>query len=317
MTRKLLVIAASTVRYPFRTTPYVFRDGKTTPEWENSPIWTSEFEIANLCHAAQPLYDDVVLVDYDGVAIVTEHGGELFVYIDGHNISDAAGLIVRRTEGAFDIARALTRILGINGAVLADSISRFSLGSNSKVPTTVERWVRGVGSTTVIASERAAQPQVLRHLPKDGSLIGKPIGGRNGVGVRTLSSTNEVRDYLDNNDSGIPVLLQPKETIHREYRVLMLHGALVQAAEKLAAPDTPANAAQGATFRAIPNTLAADLAQYCSERCATDGLLGIDVADIGGDLRVIEENYTPQWKALAAATEENIGWRILSSMQRP
>jgi len=189
-----------------------------------------------------------------------------------------------------------------------DPPERFDGARAGKTFDTVSLHSRKVGSDSFLVFGIANGMELVRQLWAQARfpLVLKPFDGRQGKGIQWVHTCEEAEQALTGfaetrGDADEPVLIQPDEHFSAEWRVMVLDGRSLGCARKLqSVPGRPANAAQGATFVEDRQD---DVVEFALHRGIPRGLLGVDVARArDGSLRIIEENYAPQWETFQLAT---------------
>lgn len=273
-------------------------------------------EISGLVAAAHRRSWGVVLIDPREVAIGATGGDPPFaVAVACGDISHLDALVVRGTGGLTEAVHALCAAVTANGTVLLDPVRRFET-SASKVPSTLDRHGRGVGSPSwVVLSEASLAAARMLLQGESRPLLVKPAAGRQGQGVVRLASVAELAAALQS--AGGPVIVQVVEDVDAEYRVMLLHGRVLGVARKsVVAGSLTANAATyGRWVKADPDE-AEVAARFTAGVVVGEGLFG---ADIGrrpdGSLFVIEENRAPQWQTFDAVTGLDTAEEVVAALE--
>ncbi|BAY66221.1 alpha-L-glutamate ligase, RimK family protein [Calothrix brevissima NIES-22] len=241
------------------------------------------------------------------------------VILDGQDISNLDTLLFRQGGQRKLPAIFLAQTLNQCGCDILDSIAWYTPERGSKLGGILKYLNQGCGINTYIAFTRNNGAALLQDLANNGKfpLILKPVHGSQGRGIHVIEDLEtglELLDafYDDEQERDEPFYLQEFLNIEKEYRVVVLDGKAIGAAQKIAAPGKhTANAAQGGTFVAadVPNVTAVTL-----ENVTSKGLFGVDVAvDQQDNIRIIEVNRIPQWKAFSEATGINVAQAILEN----
>lgn len=279
-----------------------FTQGK---RWESAT-----FEMLDLRRAAADQGIDVVPFGPDNIEIVAPSGEMPQSYFTGIRAAPADGLVVRGMSGPqYEMAGITTRTMTAQGSFCLDPDSRFSHGSSSKSATTIIRSGSGDGSDSILLSQREqpiSHAQVARLVEALGlrfPAIVKPSGGRQGIGVVTVGSINDLHAKLQNLKAD-DLLVQRYERFVHEYRALLLDGDCVGIARKLKTPESiTANAATGATFGNVAGEECQRIAATAKKMAPHGGLLGLDIGVTESGKRIlIEANSAPQWRHFSTAT---------------
>ena len=275
----------------------------------------SSWEKDQLIQSSRGIFDDVVSVNPTDLAFEFINGRPSAAFLPNGQSVIGDALITRSTYKGAEASALLFEVLSSEGAASLDPKSRYSGRPPSKTFTTPGRHERAVGSdTAIIFSEESAQEVVQRWL-KSGAVVLKPTDGKGGVGVSSFSDYSKAKPAIERHFSvsEAPLLLQRLEPIEAEFRVMVLNHELLAGALKVQqSGQLAANASQGAAFQRADVT---SLHEWIVDSGLELGLFGVDVARRkDGSLFVIEENHSPQWRALQAATGVSISDRIIESL---
>lgn len=239
------------------------------------------------------------------------------VFCDEHDISGLSCLVVRGTGGHENAIAVLARSLRLCGCHVLDPIDRFSGKAASKLLSTIDRFEAGIGSDSHFAFSLPQATVLIGELFGGGtsSLLCKPVAGKQGQGVRVLSTQVEAmvhaREFFsDPRNEDTPLFLQPHVQFVTEYRVMAVGDKCLGMVEKhKGAGRVTANVATGGTFVACHEPA---VMRFIEEHVTLEGILGIDVArDAEGRLHVIESNRAPLWEEFERATGINIAREIV------
>lgn len=259
----------------------------------------------------------VYLIDPASMSIALRRGAPPRVLSAGVDVTGTSALIVRGTRSSFEMFYALSTLLEQAGCVLLDGLDRFVGGTASKVPTTLSRHERNVGSTSfLIGPDTAAEDAVNVIGPTDYPVIMKPVAGSQGRGAEVFADRHQLEERLRGRtiDGREPLLIQTFVPFRQEYRVLLLWGEVVSMAEKVSPSSEIKNAALGATFTPVTESKAKELEEFCRTSCPRYGLLGVDVGETDSGFQVIEENAAPQWMALEHATGVDVAEVVIDAL---
>jgi hypothetical protein len=276
------------------------------------------YEMRHLCEAAQRHYDRVLLIDTRAVSYQFVRGERHpRITHNGEDISNLSSLYVTGTKGRSASTGILVRALRVCGCDIFDPIGRFSVGFASKLLTTLDRFVAGVGSHSFVAFQYRNTLPLIDAIDRQGffPVLAKPITGRQGIGIRLLRTPGAAKEYAEaffaaRPDEDYPLLLQRYEQFVAEYRVLLVDGKALGVVQKVKKPGAiAANAAQGGTFVAVN---APQIGEFAARYVSRRGVLGVDVAlDASGNLHLIEANRAPLWHAFEDATGIDVAERIV------
>lgn len=242
------------------------------------------------------------------------------ILLDGQDISTLDTLLVRQGGQRRLPTIFLAQTLYQCGCDILDSMAWYTADRGSKLSGIFKYLNNGSGINTYIAFNRKNGAALLQNLTIDGKfpLILKPVYGSQGRGIHVIEDLETGLDLLNafyhtEEERDEPFYLQEFLNIKKEYRVVVLDGKALGAAQKIAAPGKhTANAAQGGTFVAadVPDVTAITLMNVTSK-----GLLGVDVAvDQQDKIRIIEVNRIPQWKAFRQSTGVNVAKAIFEKI---
>lgn len=280
--------------------------------------WTgATYEMNELRAAAERLGLAVVPVPLSTLSFGFEAGRTAVVRCRDRELSSVDYLVVRRTGSFLEQALILTTILSGSGTTCLDPVSRFLLGGASKLLSTSSRHERNVGSTTEVHFDRDTlhcSTLRLSEWLEGGPIVLKPLAGAHGRGFTIVRSAVELEAVVRVVE--LPVLVQPFESITAEYRVMLLGGRSLATAVKVHEDGAPGNAARGAVFAAVDDETRRQVEAYAESAECPDGLLGVDVIAVGGEYKVIEENFAPEWRSLDRANEASMAAAILDELVR-
>lgn len=275
------------------------------------------YEKHSLFIAASRVFNRVMLIDTRAVTYQFIRGlDQPIVKHNGEDISDLSFLNVRSTKKREASTAILVRALSKCGCEISDPIKRFSVGYASKLLTTVSRFSKHVGTTSLIGfSEENTLDMVSQIDLSMFPLIAKPISGKQGKGLVKLLDPDEAAQYTQNffvmqEHPDIPILFQTYVKFVEEYRVMILDGEILGVVRKIAKDGkVQANAAQGGQFVKSNNEMLED---FVKENVSEQGLLGVDVAiDSEKQVHIIETNRAPQWKVFEQATRMDVAREII------
>lgn len=277
------------------------------------------YERKRLYEEAQQLYDEVMLIDSRAVAYQLIRGQtKPIVEHHGRDISGLTALHVRNYgERGFSTA-ILTRVLEYCGCHISEPARRFSVGRNSKLLTSFQRFKEGIGTTTFIAFDYANAMRLVDRMDQDDffPLLAKPISGTHGVGLEKLDDIEMVEDYIERffdeiqADLDTPIFLQTFVEFAAEYRVYVLDKQVLGVALKHKSEgEIASNAARGGYYEKVDDPAVAEFAQQFTNAY---GIYGVDIArDPKGDLHLIEANRSPEFKEFERATGVNVARYIV------
>jgi hypothetical protein len=282
------------------------------------------YEMRHLYQAAQRHYERVLLIDTRAVSYQFIRGERLpRMAHNGEEISGLNSLQVTGTKGRSASTGLLVRALRVCGCDIFDPVGRFSVGFASKLLTTLDRFVAGVGSHSFVAFQYGNTSRLIDAIDERGffPVLAKPITGRQGRGIRLLNTPSAAKKYAEaffaaRPDEDYPILLQRYEQFVAEYRVLLVDGRALGVVQKVKKPgQIAANAAQGGTFVAVN---APRIGDFAARYVSRHGVLGVDVAlDASGNLHLIEANRAPLWQAFEHATGIDVAeWIMRRSVTR-
>lgn len=276
------------------------------------------YEKRSLYKQAQAHYDRVVLIDTRAVTYQFIRGeSQPCIWHNRDDISHLDSLFVHGTKGRESSTAILVRALKLCGCDIFDPIRRFPVGYVSKLLSTIERFGKGVGSSTFIAFDRDNTIYLLEHIQKNDAfpLIAKPIAGKKGRGIHEIPDAKAARAYVDEffrsrPSLETPIYLQSFEEFVAEYRVLVVDGEALGMVHKVKQEGLiAANAAQGALFVPADEPSIKD---FVSRHVSSQGLLGVDVAIApDGEPHLIEANRAPQWQAFEQVTGIDVAQAII------
>lgn len=241
------------------------------------------------------------------------------ILLDGQDISNLDTLLFRQGGQRRLPSVFLAQVLNQCGCDILDSMAWYRPERGSKLGGILTYLKSGCGINTYIAFSRKNGESLLQDLAKKGKfpLILKPVHGSQGKGIHVIEDLETglelLEDFYKNEEErDEPFFLQEFLNIEKEYRVVVLDGKAIGAAQKIAAPGKhTANAAQGGTFIAAD---ALNVTAVTLQNVTSKGLFGVDVAvDRQDKIRIIEVNRIPQWKAFREATGINVAQSIFEN----
>lgn len=250
-----------------------------------------------------------------GSLVVSPGSQSPFTVRSGHSdISKLDLLIIRGTRGFESAAGALSIALAANGAVSLDGPSRDLSAGPSKVNSTLNRQLQGVGTASLLLFGRDGMSDVVESIDHWLPVLVKPVAGHLGSEVRVLQTRDEVHGWLAAHwaSSAEPALIQRYIEFRREWRVMLLWGRSLGVVEKHGGSDTVAkNVAAGGTFE-LPRDACQRVEDFAVSWCPSDCFLGVDLAeDTEGNIHLIEANYAPQFGAFQAATGVDVADEVI------
>ena len=276
------------------------------------------FEKRAIYDEARRRFDRVLLIDPARVwfGFVRDRQDPI-VRDGGEDLASLEWLHVRDTRGREASIALLAHSLSLCGVSVSDPLDRFPTSGASKLLTTVQRHAKGVGSDTYFAFRLDSARLLLDWLSEQERfpLLLKPVEGRLGSGIRKIDTPESARRiaeelFADPGAGDRPLMLQRLERFRAEFRVLVVEGEALGVAQKLAAPgELAANAAAGAEWVASSRT---DVAEFAARSVHPKGVIGADVGVTEeGELRLIEANRAPLWRAFQAATGLDVARLVL------
>lgn len=280
-----------------------------------------DYEKRRLYTEAIGVYDNVYLLNPRHITYKLIRGSlNPEVQWNGQRIETLNVLITGGTKGREVSTAFLARTLKMSGCNILDPIERYSVGRASKLLSTLTRFQSQTGTSTFIAFSHQYAQDLLTELHQADyfPLIAKPISGKKGTGITRLDSLQKARSYAQQfyaeNPDEEPLYLQKYTLFTQEYRVLILNGSIIGTVQKHPQQGhIAANAAQGATFRAIdtPQSLIPALLHVSNQ-----GLIGVDVAiDQDNQAHIIETNRAPLWEQFEQATQINVAKIIIDQLK--
>lgn len=224
-------------------------------------------------------------------------------------------LVVRGTSSIAEPVAALAHSLAITGSAVLDPMSRFCGGTPGKLLTTIDRFDKKNGSSSFVSFnwDGSFQDSLWFGEQVGYPLIAKPMTGSKGRGVVSLESQQDMTEYLGRHflqSPETPVLLQKKEEIVMEFRVLIASGqSLGVVSKRGSAGSITANKATGGVFKKENRK---DVEQYVVDQVSGEGILGVDVCETAdGSFRIIEANRAPAWQEFDRASGGRVAERIV------
>jgi hypothetical protein len=267
---------------------------------------------------ALDVFDEVLLIDSRHVGYSFYRGEQKpRIMYQNQDISDLEGVCIRGTSGYELSVSVLAQCLFLNGCKLLDPMERFLINQASKVGSTIDRFVRGVGTTSFLTFDKQSTVSVFQEAVNRNMypLIIKPVKGKQGRGISLIkefvSDPGIVGTEWKAEKYELPMLIQPYIEFSHEFRVLVVNGQSLGVVEKFKPhPDVyTANAAQGATFVQVQRQ---DIEAFVLQHVSNQGILGVDVG-VGPnkEIHIIEENRAPVWQEFERITKINVAAEIL------
>ena len=294
--------------------------GIASSRFKNNPPTADEltWEMEQLLAAASAAFDDVTFIDPRRTVIAASRTAKaLRVFHDAAPLDDISALIVRSTAGAAAATAALALALHAAGTIILDGLARFDGSAPGKSLSTLRRWEAGIGSDSYVVFGPDAGRALLGRLQSTGwrPMISKPAGGAQGSGVIRAATVADGYAELERwrqerLTSDEALLIQPDMEFTCEWRVLVLGGRSLGAVRKFhAAGVVVANASMGGVFERVEEPA---VEHFVESHVASGALVGVDVALApSGEIHIIEENYSPQWRAFEAAIGTPVGPQIV------
>ena len=268
-------------------------------------------ETRALYDALAAQFDRVILVDPRLVFYEFVRGSnETDVMYRDQYIDNAAALVIRSTNERETSTSILAHTLRGHGAQLSDPLSRFGTPRASKLLTTLRWYRQGCGPSSFIGFDREVVLDRLGNAWDRGfyPMFGKPINGSHRRDLASLDTYAQMRDYVttffDIAPPDMPILIQYKIDIYREWRVMLYDGMVLGMVRK-----TPRR-------RTFLNEWDDGIAAFTTANVSNEGLLGVDVAqDRNGEYYIIESNRAPEWERFEQVTGVNIAQYIAMKLR--
>lgn len=270
------------------------------------------YEKGHLRDEALKYYEDVVLIDPRQVIYKFIRGEKKpQIIYKGRNLASLDSLIVRSSKGCALSVAILVRSLFACGCDIFDPVDRFAAGRSTKVLSTLERFQKQVGTNTYFAFTPSKAIELLQDLDQEKRfpLLTKPVEGKQGQGIITLKSLEDGLDHVntffgDQTYIDEPLCLQDFETFKHEYRVVVVDGVALGAAEKIRK--------NGPEDEILIKADVPDILEAAANNVNNVGVIGVDVAvDARGWVHIVEANRSPQWHEFEEATGINISEYII------
>jgi len=277
------------------------------------------YESSTLIEEASKVFEEVVLIHPWWVTYrFLRDRDKPIIKLEGKDISDLSCLVVRGTNRQENAISVLVHALKICGCAILDPIERFTGESASKLLTTIDRYEKRVGTDSYYVFSLKEALELLHDL-YDGKvfpLLYKPIGGRQGLGIRVFKTLSAASDFAreffsDENEIDTPLFLQSFIEFEAEYRVMIIGDKCIGVAKKQPKEGViPANVARGGTLKKVN---APEVVEFSMDNVNLGGIIGIDVArDLTGQLHIIEANRAPLWKEFERVTGVNVAREIIN-----
>ncbi|WP_337042792.1 ATP-grasp domain-containing protein [Emticicia sp. 17c] len=268
---------------------------------------------------AQKKYDKVILINPRLVNyLFLRARPKPVILYKGKNIATLDTLMIRSAQKSEAAVAILARALKSCGCSLIDPTGRYTVGKSSKLLTTLNRFERGVGTSSYMSFTRTGATSLLKKLNEKGQmpLLTKPIDGRKGYGVEVIQNLEAGLDCVSRyfgtaNYKPYPFYFQDYIHFKHEYRVMVINGEAIGIVEKVKLADKiTANAAQGAEFIKAD---APEIIKAVLQHVSNEGILGVDVAlDQNNNIHIIETNRAPQWQTFEKVTGINVAEIIVA-----
>jgi glutathione synthase/RimK-type ligase-like ATP-grasp enzyme len=144
-------------------------------------------------------------------------------------------------------------------------------------------------------------------------MIIKPVDGKRSQGRFVCNTAKRARKIMvqwfeKRTNPDTPFYIQPFDPIAREFRVMLVNGAIIATIEKVKRNRQ----ARGSAF-VVPerDDDIVELELFCLSNCSHSGVVGADVAILeNGRTIMIEENRAPGWKRFQQALGFNVAEKI-------
>ncbi|BDG07643.1 RimK family alpha-L-glutamate ligase [Anaeromyxobacter paludicola] len=206
----------------------------------------------------------------------------------------------------FEIYRALEE----SGAVVVNAIDAL-LAAQDKFRTTCLLARAGLPTPRAAVAQRPEEADAA--LEALGDAVLKPVTGSLGEGLLRVRDDAAGREALRERlaRDGAVYLQEFVPTGGTDLRLFVVGGAVVGAMERVAPPgEWRTNVAQGARVRAYE--AAGEVRAVAESAAAALGLdyAGVDLADGGEGMTVLEVNGNPSWRGILEATGQDMAERI-------
>lgn len=276
-----------------------------------------KFEISRILDEATELFDEAKIFDPISVSYIFEYGYQqpkLFLNHDILNKIDT--LHIRSTGQRENSITLLCHTLDFCNTNLTDPLVRFNLGKASKILSTFKRFSKGVGSSSFISFGKKNAEVILNHW--EFPFIYKPVSGRQGIGILKIECLDDFNNIIEEHferkeQDDNPILLQKYYHFLHEYRVVVIDGKLIGAAEKIQPNKNKIqkNFYQGAYFKKADKDKFEEFVTKCE---LENGLYGLDIGELeNGIFHLIENNRSPKFEEFEKATKINLAQEIVKN----
>ncbi len=276
------------------------------------------YEGKSLVREAEKYYDEVFLIDTRRVTYQFHRGKDRPEILYGQqDLSRLSSLHIRSTKEREISTSLLVNALAKCGCKIFDPLNRFPVGFASKLLTSIDRFLRGVGTSTYVAFNYENALHLLNDIESNDHfpLIAKPYAGKQGRGITVLANISEAYQFAkiffeERICFESPLFLQDFISFVSEYRALLVDGEVLGIVKKnLLADEYMGNTALGVSFSKVDYP---ELELFLKTILSGEGILGVDIGlDKDSCFHIIEQNRAPQWQQFEKATGINVAQVVI------